>query len=172
METFDNDRLLIETTTPADLCEAGTDADQDLLMCVETYNQVSQWVLEGTSLQEIGRNALCIMHCLANGDTSLDSLFLHLETERAQRMAREGLLKIYAEIAKGKDIDTCGRKAIAVLSAIRPDHAGGRSLEELGCAAGCSKQNLSNIQARFASAMGTPRRKRLWKTASKQERAA
>jgi hypothetical protein len=127
--------------------------DQDLIMCAETFNEISQWVLSGKSPREIGLKAFCILKCVSRPSIPLTGLFQHLETRRAQRLAKYGLRTIYSVIAYGDNLEFCGRKALAALWSIRPDHVGGCSLEQLGEKAKCAKQNLSKHQIRFRAAI-------------------
>lgn len=149
MKIYGNDRLLVDTKTPADLCDP-EEVDQDLIMCEEVYNEISQWVLEAGTVHKIGLRALCIIRCLSLPALPVNGIFSHLETENARKLAKISLRKIFEIIVEGKSIETSGMKAAAVLSGIRSDHVGGVSLREFGTELGCTKQNISKHRKTFS----------------------
>jgi hypothetical protein len=154
MQTYLNDPLLATHLTPADYCDPIAE-DLDLKMCAETYNEISQWVLDAITPEQIGQNALCIMRYIYEPALPIEVLFSNLETPKSQAMARQALIKIFNEIKDSESLRIMGMKAYMLFTCIRPEHSRlTGSLNEIGASLGCTKQNISQQQDRYRKKLG------------------
>ena len=70
-------------------------------------------------------------------------------------MAKQALLKIFAEIKACPNLRIMGLKAYMLFTCIRPDHSRlTGSLDDIGASLGCSKQNISQQQDRYRKKLG------------------